>query len=170
MTLAMLAGVLQVLIIPAALGGWLTVDEIRRSSAAVWPRPRSLQLAWSQARADAIIAAWHPPERKKVIRSIRWDSLFIPSYALFFAGLVSLPWETPPTVTYLLAIAMFAPLIAGAFDLVENFGMVRMISTGVAGRTLPAIVTICSLAKFTLLIATLGALTVAVIASVVANV
>jgi hypothetical protein len=170
MTVALIAGILQMLIIPAALGGWLTVDEIRRSSAGVWPRPISLQMAWSPARADAVIAAWHPPERKRIIRSINWDFGFIPSYAFFFAGLVSLPWEAPALLMRVLTVAMFAPLLAGAFDVIENIGMRRMIDNEAAGRILPRIVTFCSFTKFGLLIVTGIALTVALIASIVANV
>lgn len=74
-----------------------------------------------------------------------------------------------PFVTAAVA-ALGCALLAGAFDVVENVGMLRMIRKGAAGPVLPAVVTGCSVAKFALVTAAGIALAVALIASIVANV
>lgn len=176
-----LAGLLQILIIPAALGGWLTVDEIRRTSIAVWPRPIALQLAWSRANADAILKVWKKqvwktslrhsgePAVRRVSRSIRWDFGFIPSYAVFFAGLVSLPWAGPEWLAILQRYGLYAPLAAGALDVVENLGMLAMVDHHRMNAWLPRLVTVCSVGKFALIAATAVAIVVALATSVVTH-
>src|SRR5688572_20221524 len=114
-----MSDILHILLIPAALGGWLTVDEIRRATLGLVPPPVTLQMAWSQSRAEAILSAWKK-HQKNVVRSIRWDFRFIPSYALFLAGLVALPWPMPSFLTWAPGVLVFAPLAAGLFDVIEN--------------------------------------------------
>jgi hypothetical protein len=102
--------------------------------------------------------------------AIHWDFRLIAAYAVFFSGLASLPWEVPPLLARVLTVAMFAPLTAGVFDAIENAGMLRIIEEEARAGMLPSIVTFCSIAKLTLLIATSVVLTLALTMSVIANI
>jgi hypothetical protein len=76
----------------------------------------------------------------------------------------------PPLVARVLTVAMFAPLTARVFDAIENAGMLRIIEEEAPAGMLPSIVTFCSIAKLTLLIATSVVLTLALTMSVIANI
>jgi hypothetical protein len=115
----------------------------------------SLQLAWSEQRAQSIVGAWKRDELiSEARRHLRWDNVFI----LFYTTLAALgcviaarAFFTPGTNAYDTALLVaWLPWLSGLFDYVENYGIYRMLG-GFEGETLPRLTTSCAAVKFALI-------------------
>jgi hypothetical protein len=136
-----------------------TVLSIRGKSLQTPDAPRgvlSLELAWSQAGADAVLGSWSESLRDEARTQIRLDFLFLVVYPLALS--LSCAWLAESPLDSMAPAGVFiawAVLLAGPLDLIENVTMLRMISAG-ATTALARLAAWCAGLKFTLVFAALG--------------
>jgi Flp pilus assembly protein TadB len=93
----------------------------------------SLELAGTKAEADSIIASWEKSDKRWVaINQVLVDFIFIAGYAclLLYMGLASSRRAAAHGLSALVPIAWWAGwtgLVAGAFDCLENVGLLAML-------------------------------------------
>ena len=117
----------------------------------------SLELAWSERRAQEIVGAWR---REKLIeearRHLRWDNVFIFLYSTLAAlgGVMAARAFFPARAGagfHAALLAAWLPWLAGLLDYVENWAICRMLD-GFEGGALPRLATSCAAVKFALII------------------
>lgn len=116
----------------------------------------SLELAWGEPRAQAIVGAW---KREKMIdeahRHLRSDNVFILFYstlAAFGCVIAARTFFTPGTGAYNAAMLVaWLPWLAGLLDYAENYGISRMLG-GFEGAALPLMTSACATLKFLIIV------------------
>jgi hypothetical protein len=114
----------------------------------------SLELAWRTEDAQKILDSWatvHP------VRQILWDFLFIIaySYLLFALGTIvarDANYRHRPLLASIASYAALAGLLAGACDVLENFGMLLTIRIG-PHQPVPFLTSLFASTKFFLALA-----------------
>jgi hypothetical protein len=135
----------------AATVGALILVAVVRSHDPV-PSMTRLALAWRETSAAQLIRDWASNEQIEIARtSIRYDYALIVAYTVAIAGLCAFGSRRPSdeTRSRLGRLITVGVVVAGAFDLLENLGMSRMLDDGSGGLALP--VSLLSTAKFSLL-------------------
>jgi hypothetical protein len=115
----------------------------------------TLELAWTPARAAELFAAWGERGIQVARESLWIDFLYMPAYALMFAGLALAEarlarggWRTAGRWLAL------APFGAWAFDLAENLALLRVLHSPAAPPAgLLTLAGVAAVIKFGLLLA-----------------
>ncbi len=122
----------------------------------------SYELAWTPARARAILAAWepqfNPPMGFKLTKpyyaafSLGFDYLFMPSYAAAIALGVLLAGKRRGAVFSRAGTWLgWGALVAAGFDALENFALWRQL-IDLPASPWPQVAAVCATIKFTLIL------------------
>lgn len=116
------------------------------------------ELAFTTERASVILAAWGPTGRLAARHSLWVDYGFMPSYGLLFAGIALLIARRLGGKFQRLGLRLtLAPLVAAAFDAIENVMLLIVLSAGEIVPSAPILAAgICASVKFLLLAVVLG--------------
>jgi len=120
------------------------------------------ELAFTAAQIANIFNAWNavPGVFQEQLLGVYLDwFLYIPCYVIFLCGLILLLIRKFEGKMQTIGLALFiTPLLAGIFDIVENFGLLTMLNdtalymSGTASDLIPMITSICASVKFILLL------------------
>jgi hypothetical protein len=116
----------------------------------------ALEMPANKTDADAVIKEWAGAGRLDAVhRSIWWDNLFIPAYTTLTAlgfVIVARAFFTEGSPEYEAALLIaWLPWLAGLFDYVENYAMLRMLG-GFSDDTLPSLARWSSTTKFAIIL------------------
>jgi hypothetical protein len=153
-------------LVPAGMRPWLLVISIvlsltvflfmRRTVATVQPRPGCLQFAWTSTRASEILTEWNKAENG-VMRLVRLnlalDFMLIVTYVIGIALACALAADAIGAARWpgagMGGALVWAIIIAGLFDAVENVAQLRMLA-GHTTQPWPALASVCASVKFLL--------------------
>ena len=138
-----------------ALWPW---NQMRKEGAELWASGSqysivSFELAFTKAKAMAIMSSWGDAQKLAARRSILFDFIFIVGYALIFFSVTSLlsAWNKEKLRKLGQRAAIF-PLMAAAFDVTENmFLLLTLAAADFMPGIFPVIAGICASLKFALL-------------------
>ena len=131
-----------------------------------------LEFAWTAAHASTILAAWGPTLIPLQIQGTYLDFAFIPSYATLIAGLtLLLTRRFNGRINPLGFLFVFFPFFAGLLDVIENIHLLGMMAAPTAIiETVPLVASLCSSAKFLLLIITLAYFFIGLVTQVISSI
>ena len=111
----------------------------------------SFELSGDAAFAARILASWSPAAREHAMLSLGLDYLYLVVYPLWFAlAATRLARRQIGLFAKLGALVAGGSLLSGVFDAFENYGLVRMLTSGPT-ETWARVATACAAAKFSLL-------------------
>ncbi len=128
----------------------------------------SLELARTPERARALFAAWGPAGVQTARESVYIDFVFIPAYALLFAGLVLAEARRARGGLKRLGLALVVvPFVSAVLDVVENVALLQALANPQAPPGGPlAVAAFAAYVKFALLLVGLGYILAAFLARV----
>jgi hypothetical protein len=153
----------------ALLGWFLWYSGTPLQTPKVPYRIMSLQLACDASHANEILNSWGTMARPLAFRQTLWDFLFIPAYSYLLFGIAETSaryarGRNRPRLARYAGYAGIAGLLAGGFDIFENFGLLTMLRFD-AADPVPLLTSVCAVAKFLLIgIALVGALAISAVA------
>jgi hypothetical protein len=123
-----------------------------------------LELAFTDERTAALLAQWSAPEQLRLAFGLGFDYLFMPLYSTTLA--LACVWVTQisrPGWRSAAALFAWGLWVAAAFDAVENVAMLTSL-LGSASGTTALVAGVCAVVKFTLIIAGIVFVVVALVA------
>jgi hypothetical protein len=110
-----------------------------------------LELAFTKAKAAEILGSWTPQQVADAKRSVRLDYLFIIAYVIVVSSMcVWGPKRLGPRANKLGKTLAVMAVVAGLFDVIEDFALRKMLSGSVV-RPWPALASGSAVVKFSLL-------------------
>ena len=116
------------------------------------------ELAFTQATASTILTAWGASLQAIVLRGTYVDFGYIVFYGLLLFSVTPLISRTLKGRWQNIGLIFaFVPLIAGAFDVIENINLIIMLNNPLSfAATIPMIASLCATIKFTFLLVSIG--------------